>query len=112
VLCRRTAKFQVRQYQPFLVAKTALDNLPASSSSSSADSSLNGTGSSSSSSGINPASVGIKAFNALAGYIFGGNAAGTKMAMTTPVFSSTDGTMEFVVSANAEQVGRKHELLH
>jgi hypothetical protein len=27
------------------------------------------------------------------------------MAMTTPVFSSTDGTMEFVVSANAEQVG-------
>jgi hypothetical protein len=49
--------------------------------------------------------VGIKAFNALAGYIFGGNASGTKMAMTTPVFSSTDGTMEFVVSAKAEQVG-------
>jgi hypothetical protein len=69
------------------------------------DPSLNGSSSSSSSSGINPASVGIKAFNALAGYIFGGNASGTKMAMTTPVFSSTDGSMEFVVAANAEQVG-------
>lgn len=48
--------------------------------------------------------VGIKAFNALAGYIFGGNASSKKMAMTTPVFSSTDGTMDFVVSASAEQV--------
>uniref|UniRef100_A0A383WAA1 SOUL heme-binding protein n=1 Tax=Tetradesmus obliquus TaxID=3088 RepID=A0A383WAA1_TETOB len=114
-LLKRTAKFQVRQYQPFLVASTALDNLPqttsSSSSSSSGDATLNGTGSSSGSSssgggggGINPASVGIKAFNALAGYIFGGNASSTKMAMTTPVFSSTNGTMDFVVSASVEQV--------
>ena len=66
VLCRRTAKFQVRQYQPFLVAQTDLDNLPSSSSSSSS----NDAG------GINPASAGMKAFNALAKYIFGGNAAG------------------------------------
>jgi hypothetical protein len=78
---------------------------------------MNGTGAvssssgSSSSSGINPASVGIKAFNALAGYIFGGNASGAKMAMTTPVFSSTDGTMEFVVSANAQQVRFKRQRL-
>jgi hypothetical protein len=109
--CRRTAKFQVRQYQPFLVAQTDLDNLTSSSSSSSdaadsSGSSNNGNGSSSSSGmrGINPASAGMKSFNALANYIFGGNASSTKMAMTTPVFTSTDGTMQFVVDTKGQQV--------
>jgi hypothetical protein len=101
----------VRQYQPFLVAQTDLDNLNSSSSSSSssdaADSggSNNGNGSSSSGvRGINPASAGMKSFNALAKYIFGGNVSSTKMAMTTPVFTSTDGTMQFVVDTKGQQV--------
>lgn len=94
--CRRTAGYQVRQYQPFLVAQTDLDNLPSTSSSSSEQEG------SSSSRGINPASAGMKAFNALAKYIFGGNSSSTKMAMTTPVFTSTDGTMQFVVQPKAE----------
>lgn len=100
-MCRRTASFQVRQYKPFLVAQTDLDNLPSSSSS---DNGSNSSSSSSSKGGINPASAGMKAFNALAKYIFGGNASGTKMAMTTPVFTSTDGTMQFVVDAQGQQV--------
>lgn len=101
---RRTAKFQIRKYEPFLVAETNLDNLPSNSSSN------NGSDNSSSSSrlgGVNPASAGMSAFNALAKYIFGDNAAGTKMAMTTPVFTSTDGTMQFVVQQQDQQVKKE-----
>jgi hypothetical protein len=102
---RRTAKYQVRQYQPFWVAQTQLDNLGPSSSSSSSSGGGGSNGSSKEQQqqqqrpqgGINPASAGMQAFNALAQYIFGGNAAGAQMAMTTPVFSSTAGTMAFVV---------------
>ena len=46
---------------------------------------------------VNPAAGGGGAFNALAGYIFGGNAARDRMAMTTPVFTDSSGTMQFVV---------------
>lgn len=108
--CRRTSKFQVRQYQPFLVAETPLDNIHSSSSSSSEPSqngtqpSSNSSSSSDSKNNINPASAGMKAFNALAGYIFGGNAEGRKMAMTMPVYTDTAGTMQFVVATEQQQV--------
>jgi len=55
-------EFEVRRYEPYLVAEVDV------------------TG------GIN--SAGNKAFRILAGYIFGDNAAATKMAMTAPVESS------------------------
>jgi hypothetical protein len=142
--CRRTAKYQVRRYKPFLVAQTQLDNLenlPSTRTTSSDGTSQQWQQS------VSPATAGMKAFNALATYIFGGNAAGerlncgwqllqagrcvsavvtallpcclahndkptsvprtpprpsgSKMAMTTPVFTSTDGTMQFVVDAAA-----------
>eukprot|EP00878_Enallax_costatus_P032477 GHUV01035690.1.p2 GENE.GHUV01035690.1~~GHUV01035690.1.p2 ORF type:complete len:100 (+),score=40.97 GHUV01035690.1:3-302(+) len=83
-----------------------------SSSSSGSDPQENGTyqsSSSSSSNTINPASAGMRAFNALAGYIFGANAEGRKMSMTTPVFSDTAGTMQFVVASAPQQVG---EVIH
>lgn len=114
LLCRRAAKFEVRKYQPFLVAETMLDNVtPAASSSSSSDyTNSNGAppaNESSRNSGsrrynINPATAGMKAFNALAGYIFGSNAEQQKMAMTTPVLTSTAGTMQFVVATDTSQV--------
>ncbi len=43
---------------------------------------------------LNPASRGDEAFGALARFIFGGNSRQEKMAMTTPVFSSTRGAMQ------------------
>ena len=52
-----------------------------------------------------PAGKGDGAFNALAKYIFGGNASGTKMQMTTPVFTDDSGTMQFVIDPSF-QVGR------
>eukprot|EP00775_Hariotina_reticulata_P003368 gene3368-3643_t len=115
-LLRRTAKFQVRQYEPFTVAATLLDNLPAPPT---AASSGNGSPTQTASAGgpagttadalggpsytINPASAGMKAFNALAGYIFGGNVSSTKMKMTTPVLSDSDGKMQFVVTADVQK---------
>lgn len=52
---------------------------------------------------VNPAGPGNRAFNSLARYIFGDNAARSKMAMTTPVFSDTAGSMAFVIGASAQQ---------
>ena len=54
------------------------------------------TSSSEDSSG-SPAGKGDGAFNTLAKFIFGGNAAGTRMRMTTPVFSDNRGSMQFVI---------------
>ena len=51
---------------------------------------------------VNPAKGGGGAFNALAGYIFGGNSRKEKMAMTTPVFSDSNGRMQFVVRSSDE----------
>ena len=51
-----------------------------------------------------PAGKGDKAFNALAKYIFGGNASSTKMQMTTPVFTDDRGAMQFVIDPSF-QVG-------
>lgn len=73
---RRFASYEVREYEPFLVAETR----------TAADSSSSSSG--------NPGG----AFGVLAGYIFGGgNATGEKMEMTTPVFMS-EGKMQFVMS--------------
>ncbi len=52
---------------------------------------------------VNPAGPGNRAFNSLARYIFGDNAARSKMAMTTPVFSDTAGSMAFVIGGSAQQ---------
>ncbi len=42
-------------------------------------------------------SKGTGAFQAIAGYIFGGNDAGEKIAMTTPVLTTRGGTMQFMM---------------
>lgn len=49
-----------------------------------------------------PASDGGAAFRMLAGYLFGGNAAGERMAMTAPVISSTSGVMQFYVGGGRQ----------
>mmetsp|Transcript_24759 Transcript_24759/g.29972 ORF Transcript_24759/g.29972 Transcript_24759/m.29972 type:complete len:425 (+) Transcript_24759:124-1398(+) len=92
---KRTAKYQVREYQPFVVAEYDMDTTTTSGS----------TGSTGSGEQPTNASEGTQAFNALAGYIFGGNAEGTKMKMTTPVFTQQEGPrrrMQFVVSTSAQ----------
>jgi hypothetical protein len=61
-------EFEVRRYQPYLLAEVDVSG------------------------GIN--SAGNKAFRILAGYIFGDNAAATKMAMTAPVESRPTGQGE------------------
>ncbi len=86
---RRTLDYQVRQYQPYLVAET----------------SMAGGSVSSESSFLNPASgLGGRSFGTLARYIFGGNVAQEKMEMTTPVLSDTTGAMQFVISPSAHKV--------
>jgi hypothetical protein len=72
------------RYDSILVAETELD-MQASTSGRGDEKTLN------------PAELGGTAFNMLAGYIFGGNAAGDKMKMTTPVFTDTRGKMQFVM---------------
>ncbi|KAM7509433.1 hypothetical protein LguiA_019886 [Lonicera macranthoides] len=57
-ILRRTSKYEVRKYAPFIVVETDADKLAASSG-----------------------------FNAIAGYIFGKNSKSEKIPMTTPVFT-------------------------
>ncbi|KAF8034425.1 hypothetical protein BT93_C0662 [Corymbia citriodora subsp. variegata] len=57
-ILKRTGKYEVRKYAPFLVAETSRDKLS-----------------------------GTKGFNDVAGYIFGKNSKTEKMKMTTPVFT-------------------------
>jgi len=110
-LLRRTGDYQVRRYAPFLVASAPLDGCegPGDGSGDTGDaeasSSTAAAGGGSSSGGISPASQGRKAFGELARYLFGGNAEGRKMKMTTPVLSRTDGTMQFVIGAADAKVG-------
>ena len=79
---RRYASYEVREYQPFLVAETRTTAEPSSSSSGEGNFLTGGGG----------------AFGVLAGYIFGqGNETGEKMEMTTPVFMN-EGKMQFVMS--------------
>ena len=93
------------RYEPFVVAEVALSTprqpsgTPAGTASGSASQAADSTEQTSSSApeSVNPAAGGSGAFNALAGYIFGGNAARDRMAMTTPVFTDSRGSMQFVV---------------
>jgi len=49
-----------------------------------------------------PAGEGGAAFRTLAGYLFGKNAAGERMAMTAPVISDTRGVMQFFVGGGRQ----------
>lgn len=78
-MLRRTAAYEVRRYQSFIVAETAMGG---------------GAGAASGS-----------GFNTLAGYIFGNNATKEKMNMTTPVYTTAPASgppvMQFVMEAPA-----------
>ncbi|MEW5301051.1 MAG: hypothetical protein WDW38_009378 [Sanguina aurantia] len=80
-ILKRFKDYEVRSYPSFIVAQCAMDS---------------GAGGGSAP-GVNPAGPGTLAFNKLAGYIFGKNDRGQRMSMTTPVFSSSGGTMQFVI---------------
>ncbi|KAG2428941.1 hypothetical protein HXX76_011185 [Chlamydomonas incerta] len=84
---RRAQDYEVRRYQPYVVARTDME----------AAGQLNREVLRSGQVSVNPAGAGNKAFNTLARYIFGDNQARAKMAMTTPVFSDTAGSMRFVI---------------
>ncbi|KAG0620713.1 hypothetical protein M758_4G237700 [Ceratodon purpureus] len=60
---KRTAVYQVREYEPVVVVETDCDSIAGSNN-----------------------------FNTVAGYIFGKNEKGEKMKMTTPVFTETTGS--------------------
>lgn len=87
--CRRFKDYEVRSYPSFIVAQCAMDSSSTSGGSSP---------------GVNPAGPGTLAFNKLAGYIFGKNNRGQRMSMTTPVFSSSAGTMQFVIPPSTAKV--------
>jgi hypothetical protein len=84
---RRHSTFSVRRYASFDVAEAPLDGV--------------GEAASSSSSSYNPAGRSVGAFRALAAYLFGGNAQGKAMAMTTPVLSDSAGRMQFVLPSSS-----------
>ncbi|KAK9822836.1 hypothetical protein WJX81_000491 [Elliptochloris bilobata] len=77
MVLRKRKDYEVRRYEPFLVAEAALG-------------------------GADPAGDGGDAFRTLAGYLFGENAAGERMAMTAPVISSTSGVMQFFMGGGRQ----------
>ncbi|GLC36581.1 hypothetical protein PLESTF_001275600 [Pleodorina starrii] len=91
VVLRRARDYEVRQYEPYIVAETVMDAAAA----------LNREVLRSGQVAVNPAGPGNKAFNSLARYIFGDNRGAARMAMTTPVLSDTTGTMRFVIGPSA-----------
>ena len=96
LVLRKTAGYEVRRYQPFVVAEAPVAIAATSSSSS------GGGGSAVSS----PASRGgVPAFFALVDYISGGNEAQQRYLMTTPVFTDTDGRMQFMIGSGAGTAG-------
>ncbi|KAL2610866.1 hypothetical protein R1flu_022558 [Riccia fluitans] len=73
---KRTAVYEVRKYDQFLVAETPSDQV-----------------------------VGNNGFNEVAGYLFGKNTTGEKMKMTTPVFNQAAGnksSLQFVLPLNSK----------
>ncbi|KXZ41448.1 hypothetical protein GPECTOR_463g374 [Gonium pectorale] len=90
-ILRRAKDYEVRRYDPYVVAETAMEAAGA----------LNREVLKSGQVSVSPAGPGNRAFNSLAKYIFGDNAARARMAMTTPVFSDTTGTMRFVIGPSA-----------
>jgi hypothetical protein len=53
---------------------------------------------------VNPAGQGMQAFNSLAGYIFGNNRRRERMAMTTPVLTTSSGAMQFMIGSASHKV--------
>jgi hypothetical protein len=86
---RRHATFSVRRYRPFLVAEAPLDGVPAFVAGGGGDEAQRAS--------FNPAGRSVGAFRALAAYLFGQNTQAKAMKMTTPVFSSSRGSMQFVL---------------
>lgn len=85
VVLRKFRDCEVRRYDPFVVAET------------------NSDGNSNDGKGGGRRS----AFRSLARYIFGeGNETGEKMSMTTPVFTSEAGRMQFVVGKSDQDISR------
>ncbi|BDA48214.1 probable heme-binding-like protein At3g10130, chloroplastic at C-terminar half [Coccomyxa sp. Obi] len=84
---KKFKEFEVRRYDSMLVAEADMDSRSQEASTSGSASEANSS----------PAGKGDGAFNTLAKYIFGGNAAGARMSMTTPVFSDNRGAMQFVI---------------
>lgn len=66
------------RYEPFLVAETVMEQASQGAP-------------------VSAVGSGRSAFNALAGYIFGKNEREERMKMTTPVFSDSQGRMQFVI---------------
>ncbi len=92
---RRARDYEVRRYRPFLVAQTKLDAAGRLNAAVLAQNPQLE---------VNPAGQGMQAFNTLAGYIFGNNARGEKMAMTTPVLTTSAGAMQFVIGPGSHKV--------
>lgn len=76
---KKRRNYEVRDYSPFLVVETNIKDAPSTF--------------------VNPAADGSSAFQKLAGYLFGGNVEGDKLEMTTPVFSTSKGRMQFYVGS-------------
>jgi hypothetical protein len=90
VVLRRYAEYEIRRYPDVVVAETKTGGESGVSEGKRlAAGGMTGGGGGGDGS-FNP-------FGALAGYIFGGNAEEKKMEMTTPVFTSDDGKMQFVM---------------
>lgn len=88
VVLKKRRDYEVRRYDKYLVAETGPGLNVKEMSSSSGVSKMEGQAAG-------------RAFNSLAGYIFGrANASGTAMEMTTPVFTKNN-TMQFVVSGDS-----------
>ena len=88
VVLKKMRDYEVRRYDPYLVAETGpgleVKEMPESGAPTKMEGQVAG-----------------QAFNSLAGYIFGrANASGTKMEMTTPVFTKSN-KMQFVVSGQS-----------
>lgn len=84
---RAGGSIEIRKYEPFAVCTVSMNQDRAANSRT--DAAVN-----------EPAKGGVKAFGALAGYLFGKNVEQTAMKMTTPVMTTEDRRMSFVLPSN------------
>ncbi|GMH32413.1 hypothetical protein BSKO_00247 [Bryopsis sp. KO-2023] len=82
-ILKKTSSYEVRRYPSFPVIETNIK-----------DQNSGGY--------VNPAVDGSRAFQRLAGYIFGQNEGEEKMDMTTPVISTSSGKMQFPIGSKYE----------